>query len=190
MARQNGADTIHPGYGFLSERADFARACGDHGITFVGPPAEALALFGDKVRARELAASLAIPIVRGSGSVETADDARLAADHIGYPVMLKAAAGGGGRGIRQALSAEDIAAEFDRCQSEAEASFGDGTIFVERLVARPHHVEVQVLVDSDGGVIHLGDRDCSVQVRNQKVVEKDVVVKNARYLLKSTTPAD
>ena len=170
-ALATGCDSIHPGYGFVAESAPFATACERAGITFVGPPAEALALFGDKVRARELAASLAIPIVRGSGSVETADDARLAADHIGYPVMLKAAAGGGGRGIRQALSAEDIAAEFDRCRSEAEASFGDGTIFVERLVARPHHVEVQVLVDSDGGVIHLGDRDCSVQVRNQKVVE-------------------
>ena len=171
-AAATGCDCVHPGYGFLAERADVARRCAEAGLTFIGPSPEALGLFGDKVQARGLAASLGIPVVPGSDStVATPGAAREAADAIGYPVMLKAAAGGGGRGLRAVSGPDELAEAFARCQSEAEAAFGDGSVFVERLVNRPRHIEVQVLADDDGNVIHLHERDCSVQVRNQKVIE-------------------
>lgn len=165
-------DAIHPGYGFLSENPVLAEACAAAGITFVGPPAPAIALFGDKVRARELAQGLDIPVVPGSaGAVEDAAAAEAAANDVGYPVMLKAAGGGGGRGMRVVRAATDIAEAFDRCSSEALAAFGNGAVFVERFVDRPRHIEVQVLADSAGNIVHLHERDCSVQQRNQKVVE-------------------
>ena len=171
-AVSTGCDAIHPGYGFLAERADFAAACDRAGVTFIGPRPEALALFGDKVRARALAGSVGVPTVAGSDDpVATVDDARDAAERLGYPIMLKASAGGGGRGMRRVLDPNHLAAEFDRCRSEAQAAFGDGTLFVERLLERPRHIEVQVLADLGGHVVHLGDRDCSVQVRNQKLIE-------------------
>ncbi len=172
VARENDCDCVHPGYGFLSENAAFAELCVTNGIAFVGPSPEALSLFGDKVRSRALAESLSIPIVPGSleplsSSAEASD---LAGD-IGYPVMLKAAGGGGGRGMRIVESAADMKESYERCASEAEAAFGNGSIFVERLISRPRHVEVQILADSDGNVVHLHERDCSVQLRHQKVVE-------------------
>ena len=172
IALDTGCDCVHPGYGFLAENAPFAALCAAKGLTFVGPRPEALALFGDKVRARALARSLGIPVVPGSGEPLTNSEAAVeAAEAIGYPVMLKATAGGGGRGMRTVDSADDMAAAFDRCQGEAEAAFGDPSLFVEKLVREPRHIEVQILADSQGAVIHLHERDCSVQLRNQKLIE-------------------
>ena len=172
IAVDTGCDCVHPGYGFLAENAPFAALCAAQGLAFVGPRPEALALFGDKVRARALARSLDIPVVPGSGEPLTSAQAAVeVAEAIGYPVMLKATAGGGGRGMRVVDSADDMAAAFDRCQGEAQAAFGDPSLFVEKLVRRPRHIEVQILADSDGSVVHLHERDCSVQLRNQKVIE-------------------
>jgi acetyl/propionyl-CoA carboxylase alpha subunit/acetyl-CoA carboxylase carboxyltransferase component len=171
-AEATGCDCVHPGYGFLAENAAFAEACAAAGIAFVGPSPETLGLFGDKPRARELARSLEIPIVPGSdGVLATATEARTCATELGYPVILKAAAGGGGRGMRRVESAGEIEEAFERCRSEARAAFGDGSIFVEKCIERPRHVEVQVLADAAGNVVHLYERDCSVQLRNQKLVE-------------------
>lgn len=172
IAKETGCDCVHPGYGFLAENAPFAERCADAGLAFVGPSPAVLALFGDKVRARALAQSLDIPVVSGSdGPVASANDASAAAERLGYPVMLKAAAGGGGRGMRLVDSAADMAEAFERCQSEARAAFGDGALFVEKQVRRPRHIEVQILADGHGNVVHLHERDCSVQLRHQKVVE-------------------
>ena len=171
-ALETGCDCVHPGYGFLSENAEFASACDGAGLTFIGPSPEALALFGDKVAARELAASLDIPVVPGSpGAVADADAAVHEAATIGYPVMLKASAGGGGRGMRAVHDESDLTEAFTRCSSEAKAAFGDGSIFIERLVEHPRHIEVQVIADNAGTTSHLYERDCSIQQRNQKVVE-------------------
>ncbi|WP_420610336.1 carboxyl transferase domain-containing protein [Candidatus Poriferisodalis sp.] len=172
IATEHGCDCVHPGYGFLAENAALAAACAEAGLTFVGPAADTLELFGDKVRARALAASIDVPVAGGSpGAVADAAAAADAAAEIGLPVMLKAAAGGGGRGMRAVERIEDIAEAFERCSSEAAAAFGDGAVFVERLVERPRHIEVQVLADVHGNVAHLWERDCSVQQRNQKVIE-------------------
>ena len=171
-AKASGCDCLHPGYGFLSENAVFAELCAAEGITFIGPPPAALSLFGNKVRARALAESLGIPVVPGSaepiGSVREAENL---ANELGYPVMLKAVAGGGGRGLRVVERAEQLAEAFARCRSEAQAAFGNGSVFIEKLVARPRHIEVQILADSHANVVHLHERDCSVQLRHQKVVE-------------------
>jgi len=172
VGRDEGCDAVHPGYGFLAENAAFARACAAAGITFVGPSPEALELFGDKVAARALASSLGIPVLDGSDApVADVTEAERVAASIGYPVMLKAAAGGGGRGMRAVRAADDLPEAFERCRSEAEAAFGNGAVFIERLLDRPRHIEVQVLADATGAVTHLHERDCSVQQRNQKVVE-------------------
>ena len=171
-ATESGCDCVHPGYGFLAENPEFARRCAEAGLTFVGPSPEALQLFGNKVAARDLARSLDVPIIEGSSQpVDSAEAAASEADRIGYPIMLKAAAGGGGRGMRAVHGADELAEAFDRCRSEAEAAFGDGTLFMERLVVDPRHIEVQILADSAGNTVHLFERDCSVQQRNQKVVE-------------------
>ncbi len=171
-ATGSGCDCVHPGYGFLAENAEFAARCATAGLTFIGPPPPVLALFGDKVRARSLARSLDIPVVPGSPEpLESAEQALAAAERIGYPVMLKAAAGGGGRGMRRVTSRDGMAEAFARCRSEAEAAFGDGSLFLERLLERPRHIEVQVLADAGGQVVHLYERDCSVQRRHQKVLE-------------------
>ena len=171
-AKATRCDCVHPGYGFLSENTAFAKRCLDSGIAFIGPRPETLALFGDKVKARELAQSLGIPIIPGSPhALANAADATALAEKIGYPVMLKAAAGGGGRGMRTVANSGEMAGAFARCQSEAQAAFGDGSIFVEKLLERPRHIEVQVLADAHGNLVHLYERDCSVQLRNQKVIE-------------------
>ena len=171
-ALENGCDAIHPGYGFLSENPALAEACAVAGLTFVGPSSDAIRLFGDKVAARNLAASLDIPTVPGTTTpVATPDEATAAVGEIGLPVMLKAAAGGGGRGMRAVHAEAELAEAFERCASEAEAAFGNGTVFIERLVERPRHIEVQVLGDATGAISHLHERDCSIQQRNQKVVE-------------------
>ncbi|MDX2378596.1 MAG: carboxyl transferase domain-containing protein [Acidimicrobiia bacterium] len=172
VAIDAGCDAVHPGYGFLAESSVFAAACERAVLTFIGASSAALALFGDKVRARSLATSLGISVVPGSeGPVSSVAEAIAAADEIGSPVMLKAAAGGGGRGIRLVQIAGEMTVEFERCRSEAAAAFGDGTLFVEQVVARPRHVEIQVLADEHGNIAQLGSRDCSVQVRNQKIIE-------------------
>ncbi|MEM6456095.1 MAG: pyruvate carboxylase [Acidobacteriota bacterium] len=172
VAKMSGADAIHPGYGFLAERADFARACADAGIAFVGPSADAIRTLGDKTAARAVAIEAGVPVVPGSdGPVTTRaqlDD--FVAAH-GLPVIIKAALGGGGRGMRVVRQADELGEAFERAQSEALSAFGDATVFVERYVDRPRHVEVQVLADAHGDVIHLYERDCSVQRRHQKVVE-------------------
>ena len=171
-ACETGCDCIHPGYGFLAENAEFARACADAGLTFVGPPPAALALFGDKIRARALAESLGIRVVPGAGTaVASAEDARALADELGYPVVLKAAFGGGGRGMRAVRTPDGMTEAFERCRGEAAAAFGAGALFLEKLVDRPRHIEVQILADAHGAVIHLHERDCSIQLRHQKVVE-------------------
>ena len=172
VAKQTGCDSVHPGYGFLAENAAFAARCSAENLVFVGPQAEVLALFGDKVRAREMARSLGIPVVPGSsGAVVSADDARAIAGSLGYPVMIKASAGGGGRGMRFVEGPEKLADQFERCRSEAQAAFGDGALFIEKAIPRPRHIEVQLLGDAHGNLVHLYERDCSVQQRHQKVVE-------------------
>ena len=172
IALDAGCDAVHPGYGFLSENAQFAERCAAESIAFVGPSPAALSLFGDKVRARDLARSLDIPVVAGSAApLTSAADAEALAADLGYPVMLKASAGGGGRGMRVVGTAAEMADAFERCASEAEAAFGNGAVFLERLISRPRHIEIQILADGQGNVVHLHDRDCSVQLRHQKVVE-------------------
>ena len=172
IAKETGCDCVHPGYGFLAENAAFAERCHREGIAFVGPSSAALALFGDKVRARELAQSLDIPVVPGSESpLADVSQALAQAADVGYPVLLKAAAGGGGRGMRIVEAEAAMKDAFERCRSEAEAAFGDGTVFMEKLIERPRHIEVQILGDAHGNLVHLHERDCSVQQRHQKVVE-------------------
>jgi pyruvate carboxylase len=167
-----GADGIHPGYGFLSEKAALSRACVEAGIAFVGPSPEVLETFGDKTAARALAKTLGVPTVPGTdGPVATLEEARAFAASAGLPVIVKAAMGGGGRGMRVVRKEGELAEAFERCKSEALAAFGDGTVFLERYVERPRHVEVQILADAAGEVMHLFERDCSVQRRHQKVVE-------------------
>ena len=172
VAKEHNCDCIHPGYGFVSENAELAARCADAGITFVGPSSDVLTLFGNKVSARELALSLDIPVVPGSPeALPDAATAHKEATRIGFPVMLKAAGGGGGRGMRMVPDADSLDEAFDRCSSEAEAAFGDGTVFMEKFVVRPRHIEIQILSDGNGNTVHLFERDCSVQLRNQKVIE-------------------
>jgi geranyl-CoA carboxylase alpha subunit len=172
-ARATGADAVHPGYGFLSENADFAQAVVDAGLTWVGPPAEAIRALGSKSAVKRLAASLQIPFLPGyAGDDQSAARFTDEANRIGYPVMVKAAAGGGGRGMRLVHDADALAAALQSARSEAESAFGDGELLIERALPAPRHVEVQVFADSHGGCIHLGERDCSVQRRHQKLIEE------------------
>ncbi|MEZ4316813.1 MAG: biotin carboxylase N-terminal domain-containing protein [Myxococcota bacterium] len=172
-ARQTGADAIHPGYGFLSERAAFARAVLDAGLTWIGPSPDAIDAMGDKARARQLAVKHGVPVVPGyDGAAQDLDTFRAAAERIGFPVLLKAAAGGGGRGMRRVDGPEELQAALDSARREAESSFGDGTLLLEKLVVGPRHIEVQVFGDTHGNVVHLFERECSIQRRHQKVVEE------------------
>ncbi|MBB5327412.1 acetyl-CoA carboxylase biotin carboxylase subunit [Tunturiibacter gelidoferens] len=173
VARRTGADAIHPGYGFLSENAEFAEACAAAGVTFIGPPASAMRVLGSKTRARQAADAAGMPRVPGSvtGLADVAEAVRVAAG-IGYPVMLKAAAGGGGKGMRAVSRAEDLAAAFTAASSEAERSFGSGEVYLEKLVERPRHIEIQLMADEHGSCVYLGERECSVQRRHQKVIEE------------------
>jgi propionyl-CoA carboxylase alpha chain len=168
-----GAEAVHPGYGFLSERAAFAEAVEAAGVTFVGPPPDAIRAMGDKIESKRLAIIAGVPVLPGSeGALSDVDEALGEAERIGYPVLLKASAGGGGKGMRIARTPEQCRDAFTQSSSEAVASFGDGRIFIERYVDRPRHIEIQVLADSHGTVVHLGERECSIQRRYQKVVEE------------------
>ena len=173
VAGEAGAGAIHPGYGFLAENAAFARAIGETEITWIGPPAEAIDAMGSKTRAREIMEKAGVPIVPGATEPsETVDDAKKLAEEIGYPVACKAAGGGGGKGFRVAMSADELADAFEGAAREGEKFFSDDTVYLERYLDDPRHVEVQVLADSHGNVIHLGERDCSIQRRHQKLIEE------------------
>ncbi len=172
-AKATGAEAIHPGYGFLSENADFARAVGEHGLIWVGPSPEAIVAMGDKINARNLMAAAGVPVAPGTTDpAATIEDAIAEADRIGYPVMVKAAAGGGGMGMAAAGDEATLRAEYDKVRAFAERMFGDGSVLIERYFPRVRHIEVQILGLADGRVIALGERECSVQRRNQKVLEE------------------
>jgi acetyl-CoA carboxylase biotin carboxylase subunit len=172
-ARASGADAVHPGYGFLSENSAFAEACARAGLIFVGPPASSIARMGSKIQARRLAADAGAPIVPGETPTDQSDSGvRAAVERIGLPALIKASAGGGGKGMRRVASAEEIDEAIRAARREATASFGDGTLYVERLIDRPHHVEVQIFADSNGEVVHLFERECSLQRRHQKIIEE------------------
>ena len=168
-----GAEAVHPGYGFLSENARFAEIVEAHGVKFIGPSAEHIRIMGDKIEAKRTAQALGIPVVPGSdGGVTNETDALRVASEIGYPVLIKASAGGGGRGMKVAQTADDLAEAFATARSEARAAFGDDSVYIEKYLQRPRHIEIQVLGDGQGGAIHLGERDCSLQRRHQKVWEE------------------
>ncbi|WP_417044304.1 acetyl-CoA carboxylase biotin carboxylase subunit [Dysosmobacter sp.] len=173
VAKATGCDGVHPGYGFLSENADFADACAAEGLTFIGPSGDAIRKAGSKSAARDLMRAAGVPVTPGSdGPVASVEEALAAAEAVGYPVLLKASAGGGGRGIRRCDRPEDLATAYAEAKAEAQACFGNDEMYLEKLVLRPRHIEFQVLADRFGHVIHLGDRDCSVQRRNQKLIEE------------------
>lgn len=168
-----GAEAIHPGFGFLSENSTFATLCAEVGITFIGPSGAVMDMMGDKINARAQMIQADVPVIPGSdGEIMTADEALAVAEKIGYPVMLKAAAGGGGKGIRKVEKASDLASAFESASSEAKAAFGNGAMYLERVIYPARHIEVQILADRYGHVVHLGERDCSLQRNNQKVLEE------------------
>jgi acetyl-CoA carboxylase biotin carboxylase subunit len=168
-----GADAIHPGYGFLSENAQFAEMVEAHGLTFIGPAPSHIRMMGDKIAAKSAMASLGVPLVPGSdGEVATLEQARAVADRVGYPVLIKATAGGGGRGMKVAADADGLEDAFRMARAEARAAFGNDAVYLEKYLDRPRHIELQVLADAFGHVIHLGERDCSLQRRHQKLLEE------------------
>ncbi|MDQ3125729.1 MAG: acetyl-CoA carboxylase biotin carboxylase subunit [Pseudomonadota bacterium] len=172
-AEITGAQAIHPGYGFLSENARFAEIVEAHGMTFIGPKPEHIRVMGDKITAKQTVLEAGIPCVPGSaGEVETVEDAIAASKSIGFPLIVKAAAGGGGRGMKVALTADDLVEAVQTAQSEATAAFGNGAVYMERYLQKPRHIELQVIADSHGNVVHLGERDCSLQRRHQKILEE------------------
>lgn len=173
VAKEFGADAIHPGYGFLSENADFVRQVEAAGITFIGPTPENIEAMGDKLASRELMKKAQVPTVPGSeGAVRDVEEALLEARKIGYPIMIKASAGGGGKGIRVAYKEEELPSAFRTCQSEGKNYFSDDRVFIERFIQNPKHIEIQVFGDKHGNVVHMFERECSVQRRNQKIIEE------------------
>ncbi len=172
LALEVGADAIHPGYGFLAENSGFVKACEDNGVTFIGPPSSAMALAGDKAKAKETMRKAGLPVVPGSqGILKNVAAAKTLVKKIGFPVLLKATAGGGGRGIRVCHDEDELVRGYDLAYSEAEKAFGKGELILEKLIHNAHHVEFQIIGDKHGNVIHLGERDCSIQRRNQKLIE-------------------
>jgi pyruvate carboxylase subunit A len=172
LAKQKGVDAIHPGYGFLSENAEFARACQENGLAFIGPSADTIRAMGNKVAARQIMKSIGVPVIPGTFEpIASVADARNYAKQIGYPVMIKAAMGGGGRGIRVCPNEETLISLYPIAQAEAKTAFGKGDLYMEKLLLSPRHIEFQILADTHGAVIHLGDRDCSIQRRHQKLIE-------------------
>jgi acetyl-CoA carboxylase biotin carboxylase subunit len=173
VALQSGADAIHPGYGFLSENARFVRDVDDAGITFIGPPPEAMEAMGGKISARKIAMAAGVPVVPGTTEpLRSYEDARKVADEMGYPVMLKASAGGGGKGMRLVSDESELKSALETAQSEARSSFGDDAVYLEKAIVRPRHIETQVFSDTHGNHVHLGERECSIQRRHQKVIEE------------------
>jgi acetyl-CoA/propionyl-CoA carboxylase biotin carboxyl carrier protein len=174
VAKRSGAEAIHPGYGFLAENATFAQACQDAGVVFIGPPASAIDAMGSKTKARELMKAAGVPIVPGTTDpVDSVEDAKKIIDaDIGYPIAVKAAGGGGGKGFRVALTEDELQEAFEGAAREGEKFFGDATVYLERYLPNPRHVEVQIIADNEGNIIHLGERDCSVQRRHQKLIEE------------------
>ena len=169
----SNVDAIHPGYGFLSENADFAAMVEEHGFTFIGPSPDHIRLMGDKIAAKKAVAAVGVPVIPGSdGPVKNERDALAVAEEIGYPVLIKASSGGGGRGMKAAASPDELGAALETAAREARAAFGDGTVYLEKYLSGPRHIEVQILADGEGNVVHLGERDCSLQRRYQKVVEE------------------
>ncbi|MAP95916.1 MAG: acetyl-CoA carboxylase biotin carboxylase subunit [Ponticaulis sp.] len=172
-AEVTGAQAIHPGYGFLSENARFVDIVEAHGVTFIGPKADHIRLMGDKIAAKAAMIEVGVPVVPGSdGGVATAEEAQKIAGEMGYPVLVKAASGGGGRGMKVAHNAEEMSKAFNTARSEAKAAFGDDAVYIEKYLQKPRHIEIQVIADSHGNVVHLGERDCSLQRRHQKVFEE------------------
>ena len=172
-ALNTGADAIHPGFGFLSENAEFARLCEANGIVFIGPSYKSIEMLGDKAAAKETMAAAGVPVIPGSrGAVKSLEEAREIADKAGYPVLVKASAGGGGRGIRRVDSPEELEAQMTAAQQEAKNFFGDDAVYIEKFLINPHHVEIQIIADKHGNYIHLCERDCSMQRRNQKMLEE------------------
>jgi acetyl-CoA carboxylase, biotin carboxylase subunit len=171
-AKTTGCEAVHPGYGFLAENADFVRACEDNDLVFIGPPAALMERMGDKAQAKEEMRAAGVPLVPGSDGTATLAEARRAADDLGYPVLLKAAAGGGGRGMRFVVRADEIDDAYARASAEAEAAFSDGTLYVEKAIAPARHIEIQVICDTHGNVLTCGERECSIQRRHQKLIEE------------------
>jgi acetyl-CoA carboxylase biotin carboxylase subunit len=171
-ARETGADSVHPGYGYLSENSEFSAACEDAGLVFIGPTPSNLELAGDKIEGKETMRNAGVPVIPSSGGIATLDEAREASGELGYPVMIKASGGGGGRGIRVCPDEETLAEEFPVAKAEAGASFGNDELYVEKFIVEPRHIEFQVLADSRGNVAHLGERECSIQRRFQKLIEE------------------
>lgn len=168
-----GAEAIHPGFGFLSENAEFARLCEKNGIVFIGPSYKSIEMLGDKAAAKETMAAAGVPVIPGSkGAVRSIEEAKKIAEECGYPVLVKASAGGGGRGIRRVDSPEELESQIVAAQQEALSFFGDDTVYIEKFLVNPHHVEIQIMADKKGDVIYLGERDCSMQRRNQKILEE------------------
>lgn len=172
IARESGADAIHPGYGFLSENADFVKGCEEHNITFIGPPPQAIEIMGLKTKAREIMLKAGVPVVPGSEPLDNADMARQKAEETGYPVLLKASAGGGGKGMRLVEQPAALKSSFEACRREAQSAFGDPRVYIEKYLEKPRHVEFQILADTHGRVIHLYERECSIQRRHQKIIEE------------------
>jgi acetyl-CoA carboxylase, biotin carboxylase subunit len=173
VAKRSGAEAVHPGYGFLSERSEFARACAAAGLKFIGPTPEAMDLMGSKTRARQAILAAGVPTVPGSTrGLASVEEARVIASEMGYPIMLKAAAGGGGKGMRLVRSEEELDSAMSAAQSEALRAFGDAEVYIEKFLERPRHVEIQVFADEHGSTLYLGERECSVQRRHQKVIEE------------------
>jgi acetyl-CoA carboxylase biotin carboxylase subunit len=171
-ATTTGCDAVHPGYGFLSENAEFVRACEDNDLVFIGPPADVMEKMGDKALAKAEMRAAGVPLVPGTEGAATLEEARIAADELGYPVLLKAAAGGGGKGMRLVTAPSEIEDAYSRAAAEAEAAFADGTLYVEKAITPARHVEIQVMCDSYGGVLTCGERECSIQRRHQKLIEE------------------
>jgi acetyl-CoA carboxylase biotin carboxylase subunit len=171
-ANTTGCEAVHPGYGFLSENDEFVHACEDNGLVFIGPPADVMARMGDKARAKAEMRAAGVPLVPGTDGTASAAEARAAADELGYPVLLKAAAGGGGRGMRLVSAADELEDAYAQASNEAMAAFSDGTLYVEKAISPARHVEIQVLCDSYGGVLTCGERECSIQRRHQKLIEE------------------
>ena len=172
IARRSGADAVHPGYGFLSENPSFAAACRERGLVFIGPSAEAIELMGEKTRARERMSRAGVPVVPGTPPLADAQKALIEARRLGFPVLIKAAAGGGGKGMRRVDRAEDFNTAFEACRREAVSAFGDDRVYLEKYLEEPHHVEFQILADGRGRTIHLFERECSIQRRHQKIIEE------------------